>query len=71
MTPRRTKPTVEQIEKMIELHRKGYSFRMIGERYGIGEATAYRLVKAFEKRGAVTASERGHARRVHTVTAQG
>lgn len=47
--PRRERPTAEQVEKMVALHEKGYSYRMIGERFGIGEATAYRLVTAHLK----------------------
>lgn len=41
--------TPHQIERMAELHAKGYSYRMIGERFGVSERHAARMVRALER----------------------
>lgn len=41
--------TPEDIERMSQLRDRGYSYRMIGERYGVSERHAARKVKAWRQ----------------------
>lgn len=47
---RPVKYTPSQIEKMAQLRAMGYSFRMIGTRYGCTENYAARLVREHNER---------------------
>lgn len=42
--------TVGQIKNMIALHEKGFSYKIIGEEYGVSNQVVYLRIKNFKQR---------------------